>query len=480
MFAAFNFFVKKILCILLGIVIFSNIAIAKVNPSDTVKKKKDLLNRSETRMGWSFLAHPSVSYDADKGLQLGLMGHLYNFGDGGIYPEYYQSFFIHAAYSTKRSGIFRASFDSKHLIPDHRLRVELAYLPDALSDFYGLNGYQSVYNAQWCDPKSENYISRAFYKSQRDLLRLTAEMNGPLGGNWHWNVGTGLMGCMIDTVNTSMINGSKANDNLLPEVDGLYEKYKLWRVLTPAEANGGWHPYLRGGLVFDNRDRLQNTHRGMNADIFLTYYAAFGQDKDYNNLMFNVNFRHFVPIYKDWIFFAYRLAAQLTVAGKSPFYLSSFHNNLFTQRQSSDALGGISSLRGILRNRAVAPSFAFANVEMRFKLCQFHIRKEIVHIGLNAFADAGMILFPYKLNETAILENIRKYDPEFLSSGGRLSDYLLFGDEAPIYRPHVSAGIGLKFMMNDNIVLSVDWATACQKADNQKLSNFYVEMGYLF
>jgi hypothetical protein len=46
--------------------------------------------------------------------------------------------------------------------------------------------------------------------------------------------------------------------------------------------------------------------------------------------------------------------------------------------------------------------------------------------------------------------------------------------------PHSAAGIGLKVAMNENFILSVDWATAINKQDNGKMTNFYVKMGYLF
>lgn len=434
--------------------------------------------KSSIRKGWTFGILPSVAYDADKGFQYGLLSNIYNFGDGSIYPEYFHSFYVEAAYTTKRSGLFRFAYDSKKLIPNHRLKVDLSYLPDALCDFYGYNGYQSVYNAEWADQKADHYRSRAFYKSQRDLLRFAADIDGNIGKQWFWNAGIGLLGYRIDTVNTTMINRKKTEENQLPEVDGLYEKYSKWGIFDPNEANGGWHPYLRGGITFDNRDRQQNTQRGMNAEIFWTYNAALGQDKSFNNLMFNFSFKHFVPVYKDYITFAYRFATQLTVAGNSPFYLNNYYNNLFIQRVLYEGLGGGNTVRGMMRHRITSKGYAFANVEFRFKICHFDIGKEHFFIGLNPFLDAGMVLQPYKLNEKQILENIAANDPYF--DVNELSNYILFGDDAQIYKPHLTAGIGLKLMMNDNFVLSVDWAAPFDKRDNGKLANLYVKMGYMF
>jgi hypothetical protein len=53
-------------------------------------------------------------------------------------------------------------------------------------------------------------------------------------------------------------------------------------------------------------------------------------------------------------------------------------------------------------------------------------------------------------------------------------------DNSKIYLPHMAAGVGLKVAMNENFVLSVDWAMALNKQDNAKWANFYIKMGYLF
>lgn len=442
------------------------------------RPKKEKKEKSAVRKGWTFGILPSVAFDADKGFQYGILSNVYDFGDGSIYPEYFHSLYFEAAYTTKRSGLFRFAYDSKYLIPNHRLKIDASYLPDALCDFYGYNGYQTVYNDAWANKKSETCISRAFYKSRRDLLRIAADIDGKIAGNWYWNAGIGMLGHMIDTVNTAMINRNKDPEKMLPEVDGMYEKYTKWGIINPNEANGGWHPYLRGGITFDNRDRQQNTHKGMNAELFLTYNAAFGEDKDFNNLMLNLSFKHFVPIYKDYITFAYRVGSQLTLAGNSPFYLNNYYNNLFIQRVLYEGLGGGNTVRGMMRNRVTAKGYAFANIEFRFQICKFDIGKEHFFIGLNPFLDAGMILQPYNLDEQEIRNNIAANDPDF--DLRQLDNYILFNDKAQIYRPHLSAGLGLKLMMNDNFVLSVDWAAPFDKRDNGSLANFYVKMGYMF
>jgi hemolysin activation/secretion protein len=40
--------------------------------------------------------------------------------------------------------------------------------------------------------------------------------------------------------------------------------------------------------------------------------------------------------------------------------------------------------------------------------------------------------------------------------------------------------MGLKIAMNENFILSVDWAMPLNEQDGAKKTNFYIKMGYLF
>ena len=128
---------------------------------------------SNIRRGWTFGILPSVAYDADLGFQYGALTNIYYFGDGAVYPDYYHSFYAEAAYTTKRYGLFRLSYDSKYLIPNHRLSVDLTYLPDQMCDFYGFNGYETYYKPDYSEPSSALYKPRAYYKFKRDMLELS-------------------------------------------------------------------------------------------------------------------------------------------------------------------------------------------------------------------------------------------------------------------------------------------------------------------
>ena len=476
--------------------------------STTFAAKKEKVQQVDSlgrkiKTGWNFGVLPSVAFDADLGFQGGALTNIYYYGDGSQYPEYIHSLYAEAAYTTKNYGIFRVNYDSKYLIPKHRLTLDATYQPDAMCDFYGFNGYQSIYNQdfhKWKkDPEKmgvlENYQSRAFYKYKRDLFRFAGDIEGTIWKNIKWNAGLGVLGYMIDECDIQMLNGKKnqyeVDENgvptnpkaMNPNVEGLYEKYVKWGIIDGAEAHGGWHPYLRAGLTYDSRDQRTCPTKGIYADAFFTYTAAFGEQATagYNHLQFNFNFRHYVPIYRDRVTFAYRVGTQNNIAGKSPFYMNTYLNTLFIQRVMYEGLGGANSLRGIMRNRILANGFAYANVELRCKVARFDIGRQHFYIGLAPFFDLGVITQPYELNEELINNayaadkdaNKLPLDKYFAMKEGKI-------DQSRVYMPHMAAGLGLKVAMNENFVLSVDWAMALDKQDNAKWANFYIKMGYLF
>lgn len=425
-----------------------------------------LAQENHVRQGWTFGVLPSVAYDADLGLQYGGLTNIYYFGDGSTYPEYLHSFYAEAAYTTKHFGIFRFAYDSKYLIPKHRLSVDLTYLPDQMCDFYGFNGYMSRYNSSYSNQDEAAYISRAYYKYRRDLFRFSADLQGFIAKNLYWNGGIGLLHFGVGPVDIDRLNSyTKKEENKLPDTVSLFGYYQDYGYISSAEANGGFHPYLHGGVTYDTRDRQQNPTHGIHTDAYLTYYAGVGKMGDYGNMKFNFNWRHYISLYSDRIILAYRLGTQLTLAGDSPFYLNTYLNQLYMQRVVYEGLGGANSVRGIMRNRILAPGVAFANIELRTRVVSLKVGKNMFYLGLVPFLDAGMVVQPY----ADVVS-----DPHLQLPGTGCED------DSRLYHPHLGGGLGLKVAMNDNFVLSVDWATAFDNQDNSKFSNLYIKMGYMF
>lgn len=480
------------------LILLSLLALPVWSKREPKPQEVDSLGR-KIKTGWNFGILPSIAYDADCGFQGGALANVYYYGDGSQYPEYIHSMYVEMAYTTTNSGIMRFRYDSKYLIPNHQLILDATYLPSAMFDFFGFNGYQSVFNKDFCtsayhkvdgvrvyDPTKMNmaeYRSRAFYKQRNDLVRVAADLEGTIYKDLKWNAGIGVLGYMISDVDTAMLNRGKQGDRRLPNTPGLYQKYQDWGIISPDEARGGWHPYVRAGITYDTRDKRQGPNRGIYADAFFTYSAAFnaayGQQASagYNHLQFNFTFRHYIPVYRDRVVFAYRVGTQNVIAGRSPYYMNTYLNTLFIQRMLYEVLGGGNSVRGVMRSRVIADGFLYANTEFRFRVVDFDIKRQHFYIGLNPFFDLGVITQPMKMDEQTIRARVE-------ADGEKVEDFFRF-DRREIYMPHMSAGLGLKVAMNENFCLSVDWAMPVNRKDyiqqdNNKWANFYVKMGYLF
>jgi len=453
---------KKTYCLLVLLALISLGAKASAADKDSV---------AVVKKGWTFGALPSVGYNTDLGFQYGALAEFYNYGDGSTFPQYKHLMYVEANYTTKRSGLFRFFYDSKYLIPGVRVTFDLSYVPEAMADFLGFNGYRSVYNPEWGKTGETGYLSRAFYKMRKNFFRSTADFQGTIAGNLYWNAGLGVFNYGADEVNIEFLNKNKDEDKKLPTTDQqptLYNYYKDWGLIKDNEVHGGTHPFVRAGLTFDSRNRPNNPSRGIWADAFLTYFGAFGDQKEYNHLTLNASFRHYVPLWRDNIIFAYRIGYQGSLWGNTPFYMKNYMATLFTKRANYEMLGGANSLRGIVRNRVTGDGYAYANVELRLKLVSFRIARQAFYIGINPLFDIGYITDPVELTRT-------ETELRALTAASGVDYNKFFAAEDGF---HMSAGAGLKIAMNENFILSVDFAKALNKQDGN--TGLYIMLGYMF
>ena len=351
-----------------------------------------------------------------------------------------------------------------------------------MSDFFGYNGFHSVLHSEkdgWLVNNEAEKHTRLFYKYKRNILRFMADIDGEISGNWRWTAGLGLYWFDIGDLNLTFLNKFRKEGQEYPDVDGLVNKYMQWGLLDQRLAKGGVHPYMRAGVVYDSRDQVANPTKGIHADVFFTYSAAFGNLAPWNNLILNYNFRHYVTLYPKYLTFAYRIGGQNVVAGNQPFYAASIMNVLYQQRTMYEALGGGSSVRGVLRNRVIGKGFLFANLELRAILWRFDIGRQHFYLGLTPFFDFGMLTQPYSLSADMNIDGQTLAD-RIAATGDNIDDYFLF-DSGKLYLPHLAAGLGLKVAMNENFIISADWAVPIFSQDNySRWDNFYVSIGYLF
>jgi len=421
-------------------------------------KKEQLI-----KQGWNFGALPTITFDTDLGFQYGALVNLYNYGDGSRYPRYNHSLYFEVSHYTKGSGIYRFYYDSDQLIKGIQTSMDLSYLPDQAYDFYGFNGYESKYHSEWVDDQDPEYISRMFYKYQRKLFRWKVDLQGKISGNkLRWTGGFNFLNFNISSVDIKKLNKGKKGDDLLPDVDGLYEYYRQWGVISEEEANGGFVPTFKAGLVFDTRDNKPNPMKGIwDEAVIVVSPKIFGAESSFSKI--SLTHRQYFTLIPNDLSFAYRLNYQTTLGGNVPFYYQTQMITSVMKGAVSEGLGGAKNLRGIVRNRVTGDGYFMGNTELRWKFSRFRFIRNNFYLGLNAFSDFGRV--------TKKIESLDKLKP--MSS---VPQSLFFDWDSE--KMHVSYGLGLRIAMNENFIISLDYGMATNDQDGN--SGFYMGLNYLF
>jgi hypothetical protein len=420
-------------------------------------EKKDTL----IKKGWNIGALPAVTYDTDLGIQYGAFANLYHFGDGSRYPEYNHSFYLELSRYTKGSSVYRFSYDSDQLIGGLRTTVDLSYLTDLTYDFFGFNGYDAVYNKGWTEEKDPSYRSRMFYKYDRKLFRCKIDLQGRLYSETiRWITGINFLSFRTAPVNIEKLNKGKDEEDLLPNVDGLYHKYIQWGLISKEESNGGFVPEFKAGLVIDTRDNRPNPMKGIWSEaVVVVSPEILGAESSFSKASFT--HRQYFTLIPDDLSLAIRLNWQTPLGGHAPFYTQSQVITSFMKGSTSEGLGGSKTLRGILRNRVTGDGIFFGNTELRWKVSRFRFHNNNFYIGLNGFTDFGKVTRKIAISTAGFTED-------------RKENYFDPGAE----KLHVSYGTGLRVAMNENFIVAFDYGLAFDKRDGN--SGFYMGLNYLF
>ena len=421
------------------------------------KEKSDSI-----KTGWNFGALPAISFDTDLGFQYGALVNFYNYGDGKRFPAYNHSMYFEVSRYTKGSGVYRFYYNSDRLIKNFDLFCDITYMTEQANDFYGFNGFESVLNKSWEDDKSEAYRTRMFYKFQQNLFRFKLDLQHDIADtHFKWVAGVNLQNFTISSVDLNRLNKNKSGSSLLPDVPGLYEKYQEWGVITPREANGGFVPELKAGIIYDTRDVKVNPMKGMWTEAVFTAVPQFmGAESGFTR--FALTHRQYFTLIQNDLSFAYRLGWQQTVSGHVPFYFEPQMITTVMTGYATIGLGGSRYLRGARRDRVYGDGVVYGNFELRWKFARMNLINQKFYWGLNAFTDMGQVTKKMGI-------------PNHLNTMNEpVSDYFIPGAE----KMHGTYGAGLRLAMNQNFVISIDYGMVMSKQDGD--SGLYIGLNYLF
>jgi hypothetical protein len=472
---------KNFKIFLLFLFLYGNISFSQNSKDEDQNIKK----------GWSFGVLPAITYNSDLGFQYGGLIDLYNYGNGDIYPKYYDRYFLEISFFTKGSRLYHFSYESNRILSGRTVYVDVKYQPDEQYDFYGVNGYESVYNSNWEDQDENSYKSRMFYKNQTKRLKAKLDILNPINEHLSWMGGLEFFNYEVNTLDVNRYNdGRDEEDQIYPtdQMPGLWDRYVKWGIFDPDNAHGGSFLGLKGGMMYDTRDNWSNASKGIWTEAVLVWVPGFIGNISSSHLKLNITLRQYLTLIKDKLTFVYRLAYSGNIAGDEPYYSMPVMYNVMLKGSAGEGLGGKRTLRGIRRNRVVGNGEFLGNTEFRYKFVEFRWLKQNWYLSLNAFLDAGRVVQLTDIKGRVNRINDEKpltdydiwgqyaigFDANGNPNGDTLEDYFNFGGE----KMHYSYGGGFKIALNENFVIGLDYGRSINTQDGD--SGLYFGLNYNF
>ena len=257
----------------------------------------------------------------------------------------------------------------------------------------------------------------------------------------------------------------------------LFEQYRQWGIISDKEAKGGINSTLRLGLMFDTRDKEGAPSRGIWAEAHMILAPKWlGTTNPYYK--YSATFRHYIPIVKnDILTFAYRLNYEGTIGKSAPYYVLPYLTTIGPS-YDRDGMGGYRTVRGIMRNRVQGYDMASYNAEIRWRFVSFTLWKQNISFGLNLFSDGTMVTRGVDMSFKRTAADFASQE-EFVRVKGEYDDYMAKGQSSD--RMHITAGAGLRFIMNQNFIVCFEYGLPVGKLRKQDGPGaFYINTGYLF
>ena len=406
---------------------------------------------SETKSGWSWALMPLSGFDTDVGLGGGGMFELFDYGDGSYYPTYRHK--LHIKYYTTTKGATKKVFyyDSDYLIPKARVSFEISNYREQALEFFGFNGYEAEYNPAYEDDQSEDYISRMYYRYRNNMTRIKADLQGDIiGRKLRWIGGINYYAVKTSTVDIDHLNKGKKEENMLPHVDLLFDEYVKKGIIPEDQKDGGNHTFIKAGISWDTRDFEAHPMSGIWTEFMVMSAPSFLSNTDYSFTTLAFIHRQYIPIIEKKLTVAYRLDYQPTL-GDIPFYAMPIVHG---SRITNYGYGGGESIRGIFRNRLLGKDVFYANMELRWLFAKSKIGKANMEWGVTTFFDTGRVTKRFDIPDNA--------------------PYVAYGKETF----HNAYGVGFKFTVNKNMVVTMDYGMPANKQDGK--GGFYIKTTGMF
>ncbi|WP_224365439.1 Omp85 family outer membrane protein [Hyalangium versicolor] len=331
---------------------------AAIAPSLPVPETKAVVAAPSTKYeGMDAIAIPLLSFNSDLGVGYGVVGGMYIYGEG--HTPYQHGLAAQVFFTNRGIQNHYIRYDGPQLLGPVRVEARFEYKREFRSPFYGAGNHSS--------PEFTGDVNDARYNygkgSPSMFLRLRAR---PLGEDHPLQVYGGYSWRYTQV--------SPFEQSMLAE-------------LHPVGIEGGPTGQLLGGVLWDTRNSETDPTSGGAEEIAIRVSGhPTGSRYQYAGLALSE--RRYFQLGSRFVF-AQRVSVDM-LFGEVPFFeWSTTGGVLFTE-----GLGGMSSLRGIERNRFAGNFKVFSNSELRFHALEARIFGQPMKLGLVAFMDLGRVWHP--------------------------------------------------------------------------------------
>jgi hypothetical protein len=351
---------------------------------------------------------PLLSYNSDLGVGIGAVGGSYVYSPG--YRPYRHGIAVQAFFTTLGVQNHWLRYDGPRLLGSARVEARIEYKRELYSPYYGPGNLSS--------PQFEgNLQDRQFHFDKLAPAAWVRLRTKPLGEDSSFQpyVGYGYRYTRVSTYDESLLTRER-----------------------PRGAEGGPTGQAVFGLLWDTRDDESDTTRGGAEEISFRL-AADPTGSAYDYVGVTVSERRFFQLGSPRLVLGLRGAVDV-LTGDVPFFEWSSIGGL----AGGEGIGGMSSVRGVFRNRYGGNYKAYVNSELRFYPWEFPLWGQPVKVGGLAFVDLGRVWHPGTEN-------------------GRWNDW------------HPGAGAGLR-LARRAAVIRVDYGVALE----DWRQGLYVTFGHMF
>ncbi|WP_228530683.1 MULTISPECIES: BamA/TamA family outer membrane protein [Myxococcaceae] len=307
--------------------------------------------------GVDMLALPIVSFSSDQGMGYGVVGGAYVYGEG--YAPYRHALGLQMFVTQRGSQSHFIRYDGPRLLGPLRVEARVEFRRETLSPYFG-GGNESApqFSGDMTDQRF-NYARLspgAWVRLRGKPLGEQSPLQAYVGYNWH-------------TTQVRVYEGSVLSET------------------QPPGSNGGCSAQLLSGLLWDTRDNEVDPTRGGVEELSVRVSAMpTGSSFDYAGV--TLGERRYARI-SSRVLFAQRLSLDV-LFGEVPFFEWAQTGGI----TSSEGVGGMTSVRGIERNRFAGYIKAFSNSELRVHATEFHLLGEANRLGVVGFLDLGRVWHP--------------------------------------------------------------------------------------